>query len=138
LRNIFYPLIHIFLSRILAEIDQDTYDQVSDHVVNDAQVSIEDHNSELLVDNNNVNVDNELEIDSDSDDDVHDTMRKDLKERKNVCEVKVSTVDKLLKILKQHGHQDLPASNRTLLKTPRTGELGFVSNTTVILGSMLC
>ena len=45
----------------------------------------------------------------------------------NEFEITSTAVDALLKILKSHGHPDVPACARTLLKTPRTVDITSMS-----------
>ena len=74
-----------------------------------------------------------MDTDSDSDSPLSDVLVDDslvdtLKQWANHFEVKAVAVDRLLKILKQHGLQNIPSCSRMLLKTPRTVKLGSVSN----------
>ena len=68
-------------------------------------------------------IDDHIEISSESDEDYGDdlgtSLCKDLRGWVNNFNVPHNAVDGILKILKGHGHEDLPLTARTLLKTPR-------------------
>lgn len=62
----------------------------------------------------------DISSDSNNEDDGGTSLAEELKEWVGEFLIKQNALDKLLKILKGHGHDYLPVTARTLLKTPKT------------------
>lgn len=95
------------------------------HCVDDATPSeIDDTN----------NIDKTVQISSsdsgETDDEYYDTgeFKESLRNWVNTFEIKANAVDQLLKLLNENGVPDLPATSRTLLKTPRDVQLRRISD----------
>ena len=63
-----------------------------------------------------------------SENEICGSLANELAEWANAFQVKHNAIDNLLKRLKHHGHQDLPSTARTLIKTPRNIQIDTKSD----------
>lgn len=63
-----------------------------------------------------------------SENEICGSLGNELAEWANAFQVKHNAIDNLLKRLKHHGHQDLPSTARTLIKTPRNIQIDTKSD----------